>query len=459
MKIASKIGIVLCICISLVFVTSCDATKDDIEAQIKKEAYNIYENIKKSIEENTAKDDVLTKIANVMKQNNLDAKVENDNIIVELEATDDYEKKDTKTIQMDYNMSNIDASNKTLAGVITTCKEATAHPKMNIVISYADNTGSIGASKLQAKYLDADQVINLNSFETDRVLTSSAGLKEYVMTRELELQNPTGTVAYEVNISDLPNINSGDRKNVYTNPIMFMGELLSSMKGGGMNIELASFETDDQMMKYPTFVKCIIVVDGGMREKIENKLLSAEENFADKTEDLATSPRFEYKEVELPNVVYTKETSSNLVSLLYTLEAGNIQKDEEKEDVLGVLTVYNVNIGKNITVKALARYKDNNVSTNIDGIVAGTCELSDFTLTSNEILNVWQQDEENKILENEKVKTLIKKLKYDDKNQFSFISNPISVIQGNIKTKNIVSLPTNERDLKDITIALIDFIS
>ncbi len=442
--------------------TSCDTTHHDLADQVKTDVYDMTENLKSDYTE--SKDDIefAKKLKKYCDEVGLKAEIVNKgNVIVNLKATKGFEKTQSNIILVEFSKSKYKESCQAIAMAMATAKNSTEHGKLRLIFSPKINNMSVGVKELNTSYFKADNIINLIDWEKTEMFNGSAETKSYDINSSSYKSSPKGTLAYKITIKNLAKTDSGDRTSKHTNPIIFISDLLSSAKSSGLNLEIASFTSKGSLTEYPTAAEAVIVVDQSSETKMENRLEGEKEDFQDKNRKRDPDATFEYAVTKVPSKVLNYDQTSNLLSLLYTLEDGIFATTEEdyEGDILGMSTIASIKLTDNsVNVKVIGRNIDKDTSSNMDVTFKTTANLSDYSCKITNRYPLWKPLENNRIVKENKLKKALESNGIDRKVKYLFKENCCSFVQQKNKNINMISLGVNVEEGKECSMALIDYL-
>lgn len=440
--------------------TGCDTAQHELESQVKTDAYDYYETLKAKMENVEDESEFTSNLKEFCKEAGLDVKVDGGSVIVEKNATEGYEEAESNILYAEFDADDYKTGCQNAAIGITTIKNAQSHGDLRLIISYDENGQSSGVSKLDSKYFEGDNLINLTYGDSVDMINGSAKTKVYNMTNSISKESPAGTLAYKITISNLAQADSGDRSSKHTNPITFIADLLSDANSSGMNIEIASFQSNGSLTDYPTYAEAVVVIDKSSESKFERRLEKEKESFQDKNRKRDPDATFEFGVTAVPTKVLNYDDTSNLLCLLYTLEDGIFATTEEdyEGDTLGISTIATINVtNKKVEVNAIGRAIDETTEADMDINFQMTAQLSDYSFNKTERYPLWNPDDNNKLLTDGKLTKAFETNGVKLEEEYTFVENANAVIQGKNEKLNLISISVNIENATDCVMSLLNY--
>lgn len=460
MKKLVAIALALIIGGTSVCLSSCNVEKQEKEDQIKSQVYDITEDLKSDMKESSNVYKFASKLSSYCNIKNLETKLVDNNVIVDLKATKGYEKAESNIIVVEFSEEDYKKSCQQLAMAIATAKNSESHGKIRYIFSPKVDGKSVGINKLNSSYLKYDNLISFMDWEKTEIFNGSASTNVYEMKSNISKESPEGNMAYKISVSNLIACDSGDRTDKHTNPITYLSKLLSDAKSSGISFELAEFKTSGSTTEYPIGAEATIIIDSGSQNKLESRLEKDQEEFDDKNRKRDPDAVFAFEETAIPDTALNYDDTSNLLALLYTLEDGIFATTEEdyEGDILGLSTIYKVSISaSDIKVYVMGRNIDKSTEKSMGNEFKLTANLLDYSFKASERYPLWAPSDENKIIKDGKLKDALESKGIDRKVKYTFKENVCSIIQNKNKKINLVSLGVNMQEANECTLALIQY--
>lgn len=462
MKKHFLVALALIVGICSLTLTSCDTSESDRENEIKNQVYNYYEEIKQEMVDNKSPKEFSKALYEFCKEEEYKVKIEDgDNVVVEFAPSEGYEKMESNVFISEYSFHKIKESSQVMAMGLTAFKNAEAHGSIRYIIS-PENDKNSGYDKLDKKYFDGDVVTSMVHWNKTQMFTKSSGITEYQMDRDIEYNEPLGNVAYEIAIDGINESRdkSGNRSNGHKNPVTALSDMLASIRNSRINVEIASFESKGEPDIYPQAAKTVIVVDKSAQTKLEKKLESAKEHFMDDVDEKDSNATFEYKVVDTPKKVLNYDDSAELMSLLYTLIDGVFATSEPdyEGDILGISSIYKVEIGEKVNVNLVGRYLTEDVRRDMDMTYKATAQLSDFKLHKKQYNHLWSEDEESEFFKDNRLKKALEDKGIDRKYKSMLEYNVLAYIEDYDKNSDKMILGVNIDESMQDVMALIEYL-
>ena len=274
--------------------------------------------------------------ADYMKQwadaNSVDVAFEGDHaIVLKNKATDGFGSEPSCALLCGFDSQDAPSTRIVIATAQTALLGPTEHGDISLAITEHADTQLVGIEELPAKYLAADSLINLNTGSNNNILTSGPVAGKSSFRNDGKLEQTTYAQAFEITMSMPEYTDPYDfvKGNNYPNPINTIGSFLAGSKSAGKLFDIASFESKDHGGYTPYYAKAVIVVDDNNVESVKSRFEKSYDNIEGKFEDLEAEFEYTMEETEMPEKVLSDDVADNLISLMYTLNTGVCQQDEE----------------------------------------------------------------------------------------------------------------------------------
>lgn len=386
-KLYIAIGIVLIIAIvvgSILFIRSNNNNEPTLDEIVSDKLSAYQTDLADSLSTLSSNEKVADYLLNWA--SNKDIKAEKDvngNVIFSLKASSkDYKKNAPAVIACEYDSANLEEYLEPLATALTVAKNAKNHGAFKIIFLPREDNEMKGAESLSAEYLTEDtQLFMLGASSASKVSTITGGYKQFLIKDSLKTTTPSYDKAYKITIKHAPVRDAG----YAVNPIKTLGNLLANFKSTSLLFELSSFNGGKNADAMPSRASVTVVINSSDEEKFVSKMDRAIEKFNDKYAGDYPEIEYTYKEVEIPDSVFTKTETENIVSLMYTALNGVYYKgdDGNVEAVTNIGRMSTKNKSLSILVSAMSS-SDELLEEIRDAYktIAGLCNVKSSTVRS-----------------------------------------------------------------------------
>ena len=323
----------------------------------------------------------------------------NGNVIMSKKATAGYEEAPATTFHCSLGVGDPLEQYQTMASAMYLINNLENHGFLRILFTPATENSLYGAENLKESYLESETLINLSFAEKTSFTVGSAGTSNYTLSKDLEWISPTYPNAYEISIQGLNGGSSSIVSGSHPNPIKILGNFLASAKSKGVLMELASFVGGQQANQYPESATAVVLINDNDVAKFEKWVNNEIEEFADKYSEHELEYTFTMTPVEeIPQTVISKEESTNVLSLLYTMINGIYLKDEENA-IIAVSNIGKINTSdETLTVDICARSLDAAILEEMGTTFEVICGLNDIICTKTNNSSIWVSNLDSPIL-------------------------------------------------------------
>ena len=274
---------------------------------------------------------------NWAKASNIDVKYEGEHsIVLKNGATSGYDDKPSCLLLCGFNTESASKNKR----VITTAQTALLGPVEHgdILMAVSETVGDqfIGIQEIPKKHLTCDNLINLIKGSNNNILTSGPVAAVSTFHRSGKQTESNYAQAFEIKLSmpaEYTDPYDFGKSSNYPNPINVIGGFLASGKSSGKLFDIAAFESKANEGYTPYFARAVVVVDSNHIESFQSRFEKSFENIQEKFEDLESESEstFEYtmEETDMPDKVLSEDVATGLISLMYTLNTGVCEQDEE----------------------------------------------------------------------------------------------------------------------------------
>lgn len=393
------ISLILIIILVLLSCTGCNKSETQFEEKLATELNSIYEDLLDNLPDTTnidAQKEYLLKWAS-----NHKVPVSYDkqnNIIMSKKATKGYEDAQSTILQCPIGVGEPFEQYQPMATALYLIDKVEKHGFIRVVFTTATENELSGAKTISTNYLDGDNLINLTWAEKTTFTIGSAGTTEYDFSKQLQWIEPTYPKAYEISIKGLNGDNSGVTSGSHPNPIKIIGDFLASAKSKGVLIELASFNGGETARNYPREATAVVLINDNDVSRFEKWFENDASKFEDKYSDTEENYTYTMTPIASPQFVISKDDSTKVFSLLYTMINGIYLKSDEGE------IVATSNIGTirtstgNLDVAICARSQKEDTLQEISSTFAVICGLNDVSYKVTNQSPIWDKNEESPLL-------------------------------------------------------------
>ena len=271
-----------------------------------------------------------------------------------------------------------------------------AHPALEALFTIDEETGMTGALGLQAGYLDAEILLNLDTEDDDEIAMGCAGGIDITATKSYEQQTVNATKAFKLTVKGLRGGHSGmDIHKGFGNANKLMNRLLFALKNDTL---IAEVDGGSLRNAVPRESSAVIVCDDAKQVKL------AFENLADEIineyKTVEENIELTCEEVELPKKSLSISEQNSLIKTVYALHNGVYRMSP---DINGLVETSNnlarvvVKDGK-IRVLCLTRSATDVGKQDMANQLKCTFELGGFTVKLGGAYPGWKPNPNSKIL-------------------------------------------------------------
>lgn len=227
----------------------------------------------------------------------------------------DYIKADNTTLGADngiavaYNLALLDDDN-------------IEHPSIEAVFTSDEEVGMNGAYALDTTKLNSKILINIDSEEEGKLLTSCAGGAKATMNIPIKFEAaPKDKVAYTIKIKDLKGGHSGsDIDKQRANAIKLIARVLNNLKGIDLNLVNISGGAKDNAI--PREAEATILINEQSKHSLEDILNKLEQIF--KNEFKVSDPYISIilQKAQMPNTVFDLNSAKKVIDTLLLIPNG-----------------------------------------------------------------------------------------------------------------------------------------
>ena len=252
-------------------------------------------------------------------------------IVLKNKATDGFGSEPSCVLMSSFDSTDAPSSKVIIATGQTALLGPAEHGDITLAVTERAGAHLIGIEELPSKYLACDDLISLNTGNSNNILTSGPVAASCSFKGGGELTQSTYAQAFAITMTMPEYTDPYDfvKGNSYPNPINTIGSFLASSKSSGKLFDIASFESKSNKGYTPYYAKAVIVVDGNNVESFKSRFEKSYDNMEGKFEDLEAEFEYTMEETDMPEQVLSDDVADNLISLMYTLNTGVCLQDEE----------------------------------------------------------------------------------------------------------------------------------
>lgn len=388
MKRNNIIFLVIISLISSIFLSGCQKRQTyDETSQVKKDIYRLYDDLKAEAINIDEKHPINKMLLSCLRKEGLSAKETEDGAIITDKKKKTAKKESTVTFLANYSSKYNKEEIQVWTIAIATIKNLPENknacliliPKKNKEASYKKIFKKIPEENLKNK-----NIVDLTWNKKTTAFVQGSETFGFYINKHLNYIKPKGSKAFRITISGLEPGDSGDLTEKHNNPIVYLSEIIASMKSGGLTVELAKFHCKGKISDYPVKAYATIVVDESAVEKVETKLENSANNFRDINRHRAENAALTFKPVKCPRKSLNYNDTAEILSLLYTLKENVLATSlpDEEGEPLAITNISSIHLDKKARIQAIGRSVDPTVSSNMLHNFRQSANLSDFSLKS-----------------------------------------------------------------------------
>lgn len=381
----------------------------------------------------------------------------NGNISISKDAYGDYENEPSTIVQCTLTLENPEIYVKSMATALYILKNAESHGRISVLFTSNEDGAMNGAYKINDKYLKADRLISLDWIEEKSILTESAGITDFTLSKSITWSEPICTNAYEISIQGLSETGFLSEQSAKTNPIKVIGDLLAGVKSSGILFELASFNGGLSGDTQPTAATAVVLLNDNDINKFTKRFNSSRDKLIDKYSKNHVNLTYTLTEIELPDKVVSAEDCTSIVSLLYTLFNGVYLKSDGGVALtvsnLGSISTYTGNFIANVSARSVSEEALSELSTTFETI----CGLCNVRFFAQETAPIWSSVQ-NSALAGEIYALMESIFVSNVKIRSTLLQTECSVFQIRNPELAIVSIGISEDDMFPTASLLLEFL-
>ncbi|WP_432661851.1 aminoacyl-histidine dipeptidase [Wukongibacter baidiensis] len=254
-----------------------------------------------------------------------------------------------------------------------------SHPPLTALFTVAEETGMDGVIGLKPENISGDILINIDSEEEGKALSSCAGGVNNIVHLPIQWQDAdSGKAAYKLSIKGLLGGHSGmeiDKNR--GNAIKLLGRLLESINNN-IDIDIAKVSGGEKMNAIAKMADAIITTDEANEDKLNTMISDCQNILSNEFKTADPDIKLYIEKASKPEKVFSKGTSKSLISIL-RLTPNGVQT--MSADIKGLVESSN-NIGvletteKEVVFSSAVRSSVNTLKDEINNRINTVCELT-----------------------------------------------------------------------------------
>lgn len=197
------------------------------------------------------------------------------------------------------------------------------HPPVECLFTTDEERGLTGVNSLKDDFLTGRVLLNLDSEEEGDIYVGCAGGSDNVLTMKTsKVALPVSTQCAVIKLSGLKGGHSGlDINEGRGNAIKLMGRFLWNI-GESLGLSLASFTGGSKRNAIPREAEAVVAIPEGKMAELEHQAEKWEKVFREELYPLEDQMKLRVEKAASPEKVYSKETASRLLDLIFILPHG-----------------------------------------------------------------------------------------------------------------------------------------
>ena len=252
-------------------------------------------------------------------------KVEKDDsayLVLSLPAAEGYEKAPSATLQMPVGSGNSSVNCEVLSVLLTTIMTSEAHGNVKVIFTDAGDSGFTGAKKLDEKYLETDNFINLVYADVLALYNRGGASSVNKVTQKPSRKTSDNEKAFRISITGLSGGMSGSPESAEKpNPIEVITGFLAAAKSDGFVFDLAGFTGGVSAYTLPKNASAVIVVPASSVERLKGRFETSHKRFLKNYEKIEPDASYDLMETEKPGYVLSNDSKDDVLNMLYMFDA------------------------------------------------------------------------------------------------------------------------------------------
>ena len=305
--------------------------------------------------------------------------------------------KETTVLQCAVHTDDVRADINTLSMGLACLLGPYERGNIRLIVTEINDGQMIGAEKLPESYLKCTNFINLNGSKDYALYVSGCQNTQATITSSAKRTSPRYSNAYKIELefNKYADPYKFDKKNNYPDPINTVGNLLANCMSAGRLFDLASFTSEGEKGYMPYKVTAIVVIDSnnveGFTKKFDSSYSTVEKRFSKIDREFT----YTMEETDMPDSVLSNSSASELISLMYTLNTGICDQDEETGLIHSASYIKSISTKDKVTVKIDVRARDEEHLTELADNYETTSGLCNMKYSGTDPKPVWTSSDES----------------------------------------------------------------
>ncbi|MGP1569935.1 MAG: hypothetical protein ACTTH0_03350 [Eubacteriales bacterium] len=251
------------------------------------------------------------------------------NIIMSKKATLGHENDESTILHCQIGISDI-RNYEAIASTLFILQNLKEHGFIRAIFTADSDENYHGSSNISQNYIKADKVISLIQDSKTTYALDSAAMQTYSFSKAFTRTSTVGGKAYQISIGPFASDSCGKIYGKHPNPIKELGDFFAYAKSKGIALELVDFSGGTSMDTYPAYAKATFVISDSDDKKFKKYFEKSASKFLSSYSNLWDSDPFSYicSAVSVPELAISRDESTQIFSLLYTMINGSFEKDE-----------------------------------------------------------------------------------------------------------------------------------
>lgn len=307
--------------------------------------------------------------------------------------------KDTTVLQCSVRTDKIRSDLNTLSMGLACLLGPDKHDSIRLIVTEENDGRMIGAEKVPADYLKCSDFINLNGSSDYALYVSGCLTSRATITSSAERTAPKYANAYKIELefNKYANPYKFNKKDNYPDPINTVGNLLAGCMSSGRLFEIASFDSKGKEGYLPYNVSAVVVIDSNNIEGFQKKFDSSYSTIEKRFDKLDQEFTYTMEETDMPSDVLSGSAASELVSLMYTLNTGICDQDEETGLIYAASYLKSIHSKGKVTVKVDMRTRDTEHIQDLQESYETTSGLCNMKYKDTEVHPVWTSSDDSEL--------------------------------------------------------------
>lgn len=379
------------------FLTGCSVSEESIENQRKSTLNETYKTLADTFGDSGSKFSMVEEyIKSWSKTNDIEVtKMSDHYIVLTNKATKSGANSESVALQCSVNTSDMSSSNRPLAVGLTSLLGPEEHGMIRLIVTETTESGFLGSSLINSKYLNVDHVIRLTNKDDEDITVAGAFASDVSLSRKLSYESPSYSNAYEITMTISDYNDSFDFSRKFPNPIDVVGSYLASCQSSGKLFQLASFKSKVTESYTPYSATAVVVIDNNNIDSMKSKYEKSLEKVKKKCDKLDVNFVYTMTEVSLPSKVISNNDKSDIISLMYTIDPGICYQDEESGEIISANDYVRINTSnKKFKLDVSARSKTKEAMKELLQSLSTTAGLCDIKSKASDIYMTWSSNKE-----------------------------------------------------------------